>query len=213
MTDAAQTTLFYVHDPMCSWSYGFAPVWQQLRAGLPPELRVVSLVGGLAPDDDRPMPQEMRDYLQKTWRRIMNQIPGTEFNFDFWVLNTPRRSTFPACRAVISARLIADQADEMTAGIQRAYYREARNPSDLQTLADTAVAIGLDREQFLRSMGSDELELALVAELDFVRAIGVDSFPSLVLQHDHRRQQVPVDYNNSMVMMAEIKRFLMAVFD
>lgn len=194
LSQSTPTTLFYLHDPMCSWCYGFAPVLDELKASLPDGIRWVSLVGGLAPDSDEPMAQSMRDYLQQTWRRIEQQIPGARFNFDFWTNNTPRRSTYPACRAVITARLMADRADDMTRAIQRAYYREAANPSDVSVLCDVAASIGLDREEFERRLASEEIEQALISELDFVRELGVQSFPSLVLQQHGRLRDIALDY-------------------
>ncbi|GAM76629.1 thioredoxin [Vibrio ishigakensis] len=52
----------------------------------------------LAPDSDEPMPMEMRAAIESYWERISGLL-GTEFNHDFWRNNTPRRSTYPACRA------------------------------------------------------------------------------------------------------------------
>ena len=88
-------TLIYVHDPMCSWCYGFAPALAALRAGLPPDLGYRRLLGGLAPDCAEAMPEAMRLQLQETWRRIEGRIPGIRFNYDFWTRCTPRRSTYP----------------------------------------------------------------------------------------------------------------------
>ena len=131
--------LVYVHDPMCSWCWGFEPTRHAIVAGLPADTRVWRLLGGLAPDSEQPMPEPMRAALQQTWRRIEEMIPGTRFNFDFWTNNTPRRSTYPANRAVIAARLQGEACDsKMTGAIQRAYYLEARNPSDDSTLASRA---------------------------------------------------------------------------
>lgn len=56
-------TLYYIHDPMCSWCWGFTPIWQKIRAQLPADLPVVYLLGGLAPDSDDPMPQSMQATL------------------------------------------------------------------------------------------------------------------------------------------------------
>ena len=141
--------VYYVHDPMCSWCYAFAPTWERIAAAMPPGFDVALLVGGLAPDSDVPMPAEMRARIEQTWRRIQTIVPGTEFNFEFWTRNTPRRSTYPACRAVLAAKHF-DPALEapMIAAIQRAYYREARNPSDLETLSTLAAELGVDREAF-----------------------------------------------------------------
>ena len=85
------------------------------------------------------MAPQMREYLQQTWRRIQQRIPGSQFNFDFWTSCEPRRSTWPACRAVIAAREQGAENDErMTRAIQEAYYLRARNPSDEAVLVTLA---------------------------------------------------------------------------
>mgnify|MGYP000853319151 FL=1 len=45
-------TLYYVHDPMCSWCWAFVPTWEQIQRELPNDIEVVYLLGGLAPDSD-----------------------------------------------------------------------------------------------------------------------------------------------------------------
>ena len=208
MSTPAESTLYYVHDPMCSWCWGFRPVWLSLQQRLPTSIHIVSWVGGLAPDSDTPMDQGMQQNLQATWRRIQEKIPGTRFNFDFWTQNRPRRSTYPACRAVICAREMADQEAAMALAIQQAYYLEARNPSDLKTLVDLAHSIGLDRRLFEDKMRSPETHQTLLEELERVRAIGVYSFPSLVIEKDHHRLNIPIDYLSSGNLFKQIQHFL-----
>ena len=58
--------LLYVHDPMCSWCWAFRPAFASLRAQLPRELRLRKVVGGLAPDNDQPMPE--RSFGKLLWR-------------------------------------------------------------------------------------------------------------------------------------------------
>ena len=41
---------------------------------------------------------------KSNWKRIQEVIPGTKFNYDFWTLCEPKRSTYPSCRAVICAK-------------------------------------------------------------------------------------------------------------
>jgi putative protein-disulfide isomerase len=135
-------TLYLYHDPMCSWCWAYRPVSDQLERALPPEIRLEKILGGLAPDSDRPMPDDMREKLQRTWRRI-HQMLGTEFNFDFWSDCAPRRSTYPACRSVIAAGY-QNASDRMIDAIQQAYYLRAMNPSDLETLETLAEEINLD---------------------------------------------------------------------
>ena len=147
--------LYYVHDPMCSWCWAFRPVWSALTRDLPAGIRPQRLLGGLAPDTREPMPQQMRDKISAIWQQIQQMLPATEFNHDFWQRCTPRRSTYPACRAVISARNQGAGFEEpMILAIQRAYYLEARNPSEEETLAELAEAIGLDGDEFVRDLNA-----------------------------------------------------------
>ena len=97
---------------MCSWCWALRPQWQALLLHLPPEIRIIKLLGGLAPDTDKPMPVELRERLQATWKRIEQTVPGIHFNFDFWSNTSPRRSTYPACRAVLAARAEGEGWDD-----------------------------------------------------------------------------------------------------
>ncbi len=104
-------TLYYVHDPMCSWCWAFRLSYNTLIEKLPKGINVVRLLNGLAQDSNKPMPDVTRDYVIKNWRAIETQVPKTKFNYDFWKKCRPRRSTYPACRAVIAARKQKNEFD------------------------------------------------------------------------------------------------------
>lgn len=203
-------TLYYAHDPMCSWCYAFGPVWRQVLAQRPAGIAVHRLLGGLAPDTDQPMPQAMRARLQATWQHIEQSVPGTAFNFTFWTDCAPRRATHAACRAVIAARRQGEAFDEaMTQAIQQAYYRQARNPSDTGTLVELAGALGLDSARFRRDLDSPACARELQQEIAFCRTIHADSFPSLVLEVDGSHWPVAVDYVNAAAILDTLD-FLLA---
>lgn len=198
-------TLYYVHDPMCSWCWGFRPTLERLLTDLPTHIRIERLLGGLAPDTDQPMPQEMREWLQRTWRKIADRIPGTRFNHDFWTRCAPRRSTYPACRAVIAARRQDPRLDQaMTYAIQRAYYLQARNPSDRDTLIGLAREIGADAAAFAATLDASETRSELEREIEKVRNMDTWHFPSLVLELNESRWPVPVDYLDARAMLRAI---------
>ena len=94
--------LYYIYDPMCSWCWGYRPVWDLLQQHLPKSIAVEYVVGGLAADSDSAMPIAQQQMIQNHWRTIEQKL-GTRFNHDFWRVNTPRRSTYNACRAAIAA--------------------------------------------------------------------------------------------------------------
>ena len=113
-----EATLYYIHDPMCSWCWGFSPTWQQIRTQLPAELPVVYLLGGLAPDTDAPMPLEMQAKLQQAWHTISQRL-GTRFNFDFWTLCGGPRSQNDRGRAYYAAIHTLANAQQSVATILR----------------------------------------------------------------------------------------------
>jgi len=204
-----KTTLIYVHDPMCSWCWGFADVYEQLLPKLPAEIVIRRLLGGLAPDSEVPMPESMQAMLQQTWHRIEAMIPGKQFNFEFWSKCTPRRSTYPACRAVIAAREQGEQNDPiMTRAIQQAYYQQARNPSDHETLVKLAAEIGLDAKRFANQLLDVKTHQQLLDEIDSARSIGIDSFPSLMLEQNGRFTSILANYTNMDQILNQINASL-----
>jgi len=201
-----QDTLIYIHDPMCSWCWGFEPTRRKIFEAVAGKMQIRRMVGGLAPDSDAPMPAAMRSMLQQAWHRIEQTIPGTKFNFEFWEKCSPRRSTYPANRAVIAAREQGDEYDaKMTARIQRAYYLEAKNPSDNSTLIELAADIGLDSEQFSASLVADSTQEKLSAEIQATREMGIDSFPSMVVLKADGLRHIGLNYTHPEVMLREIE--------
>ena len=197
--------LYYAHDPMCSWCWAFRPVWLELRNKLPRHVEWVSLLGGLAPDSDAPMTEKTRDYIVANWRRIEEQAPTTKFNYRFWTECQPRRSTYPACRAVIAARQQGKDHDAgMTYAVQRAYYLQARNPSDEQTLIALADEIGLNVKQFREDLLSESINQQLLAEISKARQLQLDSFPGLLLVTGSQRKRIQHNYQQADAILDQI---------
>lgn len=201
--------LYYIHDPMCSWCWAMAPVLEQLGRRLPEAVEFRRLLGGLAPDTDEPMPEDLREMVQGSWRRILQHVPDTELNFAFWAKCEPRRATYAACRAVIAARR-QDEAFEttMNTAIQRAYYTQARNPSDEQTLIELAEEIGLDVNLFREALRSEDVDRELAAEIAQAREMDVESFPALVYRDRNGIRPIPVNYTDPEPMLRAIETAL-----
>ncbi|ARN75162.1 DsbA family protein [Oceanicoccus sagamiensis] len=195
-------TLYYIHDPMCSWCWGFRPTWDALKQALPGEVSLVNVAGGLARDSDQMMPVEMQQTIEGYWHTIQAQL-GTAFNFDFWRLNTPRRSTYMACRAAIVAAQHGLE-DAMINAIQQAYYLQAVNPSDIQVLVDLAAGLGVNAEQFHVDLLSAATEAELTRQMALARRLPIDGFPSLVLEIDQQVLSIQRDYLSMEVMLAQI---------
>jgi putative protein-disulfide isomerase len=194
---------------MCSWCYGFTKTYDKFIDQLGSEIEVKHLLGGLAPDSDEPMSEETQSMVKGAWHKIEETIPDVNFNFDYWELNSPRRSTYPACRAVIAAREQGEQYDViMTKAIQTAYYHKALNPSDYSTLLQLAVEIGLDADLFTSDVNSSRTQEILLSEIKQVRQLKVNSFPSIVVKTDQSIHSVPIDYLDAEVMIDSVNEIL-----
>ena len=197
--------LYYIHDPMCSWCYAFSQSWDALQRDLPQDIEITYVVGGLAPDSIEPMPPATQKMVQQAWQRIEQTVPRVHFNWDFWSRNTPVRSTYPACRAVLAAKKQrADAEAEMIRAIQTAYYQQAKNPSLPETLHACAREIGLDAQTFIGDLTSAAIESELQQHIQWARSLDVYSYPSLRLMHNRAVLPITIDYLNHRAMLDEI---------
>ncbi|MDO6765891.1 DsbA family protein [Agarivorans sp. 1_MG-2023] len=201
-----QARLYYVHDPMCSWCWGYKPTLEALESSLPSNIEMVYLLGGLAPDSAVAMPEDMQQFLQQTWQKINVQL-GTEFNHDFWKVNTPRRSTYPANRAVLAAEK-QGAAKAMIRQIQNAYYLQAINPSDVDNLLVLAEKLGLDKKTFVEDISSEALNESLMQQIQFARSLPIQGFPSLVLAVGESYHPVQLDYKHAQVSLEHVAELL-----
>jgi putative protein-disulfide isomerase len=201
--------LIYVHDPMCSWCWGYAPAWNKLKKALPSTIDLEYRIGGLAPDCHEPMAESMQAMLKGTWKKIEGYL-GTHFNYDFWTVCQPRRSTYPACRAALLARMY-NKEQQMILAIQQAYYLNAQNPSDEAVLANIGEKMGLgNATEFKQQLLSEKVNAELIDELAFIRTLPVQGFPSLVLKHDNKLFAIKINYTNHLATLDEINAIINA---
>jgi len=195
---------------MCSWCWGFAPTRQIIYEKLPDVIEWIPLLGGLAPDSDEPMTDETKGYVQKAWRTIQQNIPGTQFNFDFWEKCVPRRSTYPACRAVIAARNTSVDGElPYIRALQEAYYLRAMNPSDADTHLALAGELGLDTSLFEQHLIDPKTHQTLLDEIAFARSIGGDSFPSLIIvDAQNQAHSLKIHYTDPQRILDDIQQHL-----
>ena len=151
------------------------------------------------------MPIETRKYVKGNWQRIQEMIPDTRFNYDFWTSCEPRRSTYPACRAVICAKQQhPDFENLMIYGIQKSYYLEAQNPSNDDVLINIAESLGLDTDKFRIDLKSSQINEILLDEIKLARSMDMNSMPSLVLLINGTLKGIDIDYLDANYIVKQI---------
>jgi len=182
-------TLIFVGDPMCSWCYGFGKELADLMA-VHPGLPLDIVVGGVRAGATDVLDDAGKQFRLGHWARV-EAASGVPFNRAAF---TARRGfvydTEPICRAVVAARRLAPQADLLAVfrALQTAFYVDGLDTTDGRILATVAAAA-------LRAQGHDlgadtvhtawlapETIAATQADFHRARALGVRSFPALLLE-------------------------------
>jgi putative protein-disulfide isomerase len=179
--------LIYIADPMCSWCYGFGPELDTLVQGLQ-DVPVDVVLGGLRPYASEPMDAEKKAEILAHWSRVAesSRLPfvDTALKNEGFIYNTE-----PACRAVVSARLLAPHAAlDVFHAIQHGFYAEGLDTTQAEVLARLAVAaldkngVDIDEATFMQTWAAEETITATHADFMLTQRWGVRGFPTLVLE-------------------------------
>ena len=180
VTSLNHKTLIYVVDPMCSWCWGFSPVFEDILRGYQDQVQIQILMGGLRPGNTERFDTPRRSYILGHWRAV-HERTGQPFNFDFHMGPQFTYDTEPASRAMIIVRNLDPSLERIyLKTIQEAFYVSNRNVTREPVLADLASNLGLDRAVFLKQFWEQRNKQAAWAEFDQVRQLGVSGFPTLL---------------------------------
>lgn len=181
------TVLHYIHDPLCGWCYGAAPLVAAARGVLPVQAHGGGMMAGR---NRRKVDAELRNYVMPHDRRIA-QMTGQVFGEPYFNgLLTDSTAVFdsaPPIAAVLAVQALRgeDAGLDMLAAIQRAHYQDGRRISDESTLSALAGALGVDAAAFaqaMRKIEAEELARHIEASRALLNYVGGRGFPTFVLQ-------------------------------
>lgn len=200
--------LIYVMDPMCSWCWGFAPVLQALAGqaaarGVPTQL----VVGGLR-SEASPLDAVGRERIKGYWHAVQ-QASGQPFDFERGLPEGLVYDTEPACRALVTARLLdAARVLPLAQLIQRAFYAEGRDVTQPPQLVALAESAGFAREDFAGCFDSQVAREATQADFDWARNLGIAGFPTLLAERDGQLALLTNGYQPLPPLAALLDRWL-----
>lgn len=184
---AHDTMLHYIHDPLCGWCYGAAPLVTAARAVLPVQAHGGGMMAGR---NRRRVDAQLRDYVMPHDHRIA-QMTGQAFGEDYFNgLLKDTDAVFdsaPPIAAVLAVQSIQGEAAglDMLAAIQRAHYQQGRRISEVSTLTELAQALGVDAATFvaeLQRVEQEELDNHIAASRELLNYVGGRGFPTFILQ-------------------------------
>jgi len=86
--------------------------------------------------------------------------------------------------------------------------RKREGPSDHETLVKLAAEIGLDAERFASELLDEKTHQQLLEEINSARSIGIDSFPSLMLEQNGQFTSILANYTNMDLILNQINASL-----
>lgn len=172
--------LLYFADPMCSWCWGFSPVISAIADRVAGDVALLLVLGGLSPGETRPLGEDARGSIREHWEHV-HEASGQPFDPDFFARERFVYDTEPASRAVVAARRLDDSAAlPFLAAVQRAFYAENRDVTDLGVLGDIAETEGFERDAFESELRSAAAHHDTQRDFGFSQLLGVRGFPTLV---------------------------------
>ncbi|MFG6486244.1 DsbA family protein [Roseateles sp. BYS78W] len=178
-------TLHYIHDPLCGWCYGAAPLVKAARERLPVRAHGGGMMAGPA---RRPVTAELRGFVLPHDQRIA-QLSGQPFGAAYrdGLLNDTSAvfDSEPPIAAVLAADAVAGRGLDLLARLQTAHYVEGRRIANRAVLEELAADIGLDAEAFTAALSATEgdfVQRHIGETRTLMQRLGVRGFPSFVLE-------------------------------
>jgi putative protein-disulfide isomerase len=202
--------LLYVGDPMCSWCYGFGKEMTELMA-MHPALQLEIIVGGVRAGATDVLDQAGKEFRLGHWARVEAQS-GLPFNrAALMARENFVYDTEPICRAVVAARKLAPQADLLAVfrALQQAFYVDGLDTTDGRVLAGVVAAqLQLAAEDVLRVWQDSDTIAQTKADFVRARALGVRSFPALLLDTGNGVVEVSGGYAHAAQLHHQLQALL-----
>ncbi len=202
------TILWYFADPMCSWCWGFTPVFEKIQAAYSDRINLALMMGGLRPGTTNPLTAAARDEILHHWHDV-NKLTGQAFNFEGALPEGFIYDTEPASRAVITmAALSPEQIFPYFKSIQSAFYLEDQNVTNDDTLAELAQQQGLSADKFYVHFQTDGVKEETQQHFQRTHQSGVSGFPTLVLQRESDFEVITRGYQSFDTLSEQVENWL-----
>lgn len=211
------TRFIYIADPMCSWCYGFGPELTRLLEQLP-DARLDIVLGGLRAYNTEVMDAEKKAMILGHWKHV-EAASGLPFTRAGMAQPGFIYDTEPACRAVVAARILADDLPprailDVFHAIQHAFYAEGKDVTDLQLLAQIASAAlnqaagmeSFDAESFYETLSSPMTMAETRQDFEQVQRWGITGFPTLLLVQPDGLHMIASGYTKTANLLATLEQ-------
>lgn len=201
-------TLWYFADPMCSWCWGFSPVINALKENYGEKLHIALVMGGLRPGTTLAVTDKFRQEILHHWHAVEKMTQAT-FQYDNAMPDGFIYDTEPACRAIISAGMLAGKYSfPLFNRIQSSFYQQSLDVRREQELSILAESCGMDKQQFIETFTREDAIKATQQHFAQTKSFGVKGFPTLILQKDDQYHSLCTGYKNYKAISTELDKII-----
>jgi len=203
----ASPILHWIIDPICGWSYGALPLINAVEEKFPNLQRLH--FGGLYSEDHQPqMTAAMRTQIIHYDEQI-HQLTGVDFGDEYknGLLkdSTLIMNSIPATHALLSIQQGGGHSAMISLLnlIQQGYYQKGLNVTQYSVLAQFAVELGLNNDQwskYLDVIDQDQQDEYIQHARQLLSHVRGQGFPTLVYENQHGEMgKIPLHgfYNKS----------------
>lgn len=203
-------TIIYVYDALCGWCYGFSPVIQQLHEAMHDQAHFAVISGGMITGPRIGPIGEVAGYIQQAYKDV-EQATGVKFGEKFLTRTLAQGTAIftsipPAIALALFKTALPEQAVAFAATLQKAIYYDGLQPLNLDEYAPYAAAYGLDGDQFVAALSDPTYERAAKKEFAYTASLGVNGFPTVLVQKAQRSYVVARGYLPYPALQARVKQ-------
>lgn len=198
-------TLIYVGDPMCSWCYGISGELESALDQLGDRVDVEVVTGGLRAGGGDQWNEAFTSFLRSHWQEV-SHASGQPFSYDLLDLPLFNYDTEPACRSVVVVRDMHPEKEvAFFKAVQKGFYVKNKDPKQVDFYADICHEMDIDFAAFKKSFTSDEYKVKVTGDFQRARALGVSSFPTLLIKSGENIKVLGRGYMKSEAIVSAVE--------
>lgn len=186
-------TLTQYTDPMCGWCYGTEPALKKLAFLMGDQVEVHYVLGLMLPDPSQALGvgeaaeirlAQVKAHLNQEFHSVEERT-GMPFSMKHLSdMQVSDFTTLPMSLAYEAVKLISeDKANLLLARMREATHADDRMTGRFEVLLEMVREQGVDADEYQKRLDDGSAKLALEADLERCRSLGVSGFPTISLEH------------------------------
>ncbi|GAA5036218.1 DsbA family protein [Marivirga lumbricoides] len=203
--------LFYFYDPLCGWCFGFSPVIKALEEKFKKEIEFEAISGGMILGDRVKPLSSMHSYLRDAMPRL-EEMTGVKFGKSYMEIfeegSIALNSETPCIAMTVFKSMSSASSIQFASALQNELYVHGKDLNKLENYQSLASAFNLEWEVFSEKMNSDLYKTKTYQEFTTAQEMGINGFPSVVLQVGDKGYLIARGYRSQEEMEAVINEII-----